>query len=278
MSSSIDELLQSATKELSSVAQSLHLKPRMESELLLSFVLKLPRIYLHTHSTQILESTLVQHYLSLIALRKQGTPLEYITQSASFYGYDFFVNPSVLIPRPETEILIDKARELIHTHHIHSIVEVGIGSGIITATLAKLEPQCRFFATDVSQEALYVAQKNIITYAPNADITLCHCSIIPPDVPPFELLISNPPYIRDDYPIEKPLLFEPHLALFGGKDGLDVYRKILQAIKTHTNIWLLCEMGYDQKEAISELLRDALNVSFYKDLSGWDRGFSAYFA
>lgn len=93
----------------------------------------------------------------------------------------------------------------------------------------------------------------------------------------FELLISNPPYIRDDYPISKPLRYEPQIALFGGKDGLDVYREILKTIEGRTNIWLLCEMGYDQKEAMGILLQNAKNVEFYKDLSGWDRGFSAYF-
>ena len=278
MKSSIDELLQTATIELSSVAKTLSLKPRFESEILLSFVLKVPRIYLHTHSTQYIETALKEHFFSLIALRKKGTPIEYITQNASFYGYDFFVNPNVLIPRPETEILIDKAREIIHAYHIHSIAEIGIGSGIITTTLALLEPQCRFFATDISQKALQVAQKNIATFAPNADITLHHCSILPANAPHFELLISNPPYISEDYPISRPLLYEPKVALFGGKDGLDVYKEILKEIKKRKNIWLLCEMGFNQKEAISTLLQDAKDVAFYTDLSGLDRGFSAYFA
>ena len=266
MKSSIDELLQTATIELSSVAKTLSLKPRFESEILLSFVLKVPRIYLHTHSTQYIETALKEHFFSLIALRKKGTPI------------DFFVNPNVLIPRPETEILIDKAREIIHAYHIHSIAEIGIGSGIITTTLALLEPQCRFFATDISQKALQVAQKNIATFAPNADITLHHCSILPANAPHFELLISNPPYISEDYPISKPLLYEPKVALFGGKDGLDVYKEILKEIKKRKNIWLLCEMGFNQKEAISTLLQDAKDVAFYTDLSGLDRGFSAYFA
>ncbi|CUU40494.1 MULTISPECIES: peptide chain release factor N(5)-glutamine methyltransferase [Helicobacter] len=277
MKHSIDELLQRATSDLSLVAQNLSLKPKMESEILLGFVLDVPRIYLHTHGAQIIESTLATHFLSLVSRRKNGMPIEYLTQKASFYGFDFFVNPSVLIPRPESEILIDKARELIHKHNITSIAEIGIGSGILTTTLARLEPQCRFFATDISQEALYVARQNIATHAPNADITLHHCSILPPDMSSFELLISNPPYIRDDYPISKPLRYEPQIALFGGKDGLDVYREILKTIEGRTNIWLLCEMGYDQKEAMGILLQNAKNVEFYKDLSGWDRGFSAYF-
>ncbi len=279
MKCSIESLLKQATLELRQVAQSLYLKPQMESEILLSFLLQVPRVYLHTHSTQYIESTTAKSYFALINERKSGKPIEYITQSANFYGRAFFVNPDVLIPRPETEMLIDIAHHLINTHHIQSIAEIGIGSGIITTTLALISPTCHFFATDISKAALKVAQKNIATYAPNANITLQHCDILPSPAPSFDLLISNPPYIEDDYPISRALNFEPKTALFGGKDGLDIYRQIFKHLSEVSNVWLLCEIGYNQKQALSTMLANAnaQNIVFHKDLSGWDRCVCAYF-
>lgn len=279
MKYSIDTLLQNAVLELKSADIGFDIKPRMESEILLSFILNVPRTYLHTHNTQNIKDSVVENYMKLVAMRKRGKPIEYITQNASFYGRNFYVNSSVLIPRPETEILIDKASELISTYHLKHIVEVGIGSGIITTTLALMHPQCHFFATDISKKALKVAKKNINTYAKNANITLSHSSILPPNAPPFDLLISNPPYIKNDYSINKSLCFEPSIALFGGEDGLDVYRAIFDRISSCHQIWILCEIGYDQKTPIATMLHNlqAQNIEFYKDLSGWDRGFCAYF-
>lgn len=277
MKSSIEALLKQGSLELQNVAEELNLKPHFESEILLAFTLKKPRVYLHTHTKDSVESPLAEHYLSLIKMRKNGMPIEYITQSASFYGYEFFVNPDVLIPRPETELLIEEARAIIEAHNIRSIAEIGIGSGVITTTLARLMPQCHFFATDISLEALNVAKQNIATHAKEANITLRHCAYLPNDMPNFELLVSNPPYIEEGYPISKPLTFEPKVALFGGKDGLDVYREIIKLVSNYSNVWLVCEIGYNQKAALEALLKGAKHIHFFKDLSGLDRGFSAYF-
>lgn len=276
---SIDTLLKKGVSELSQVALTFGLKPRFESEILLGFVLNVPRVYLHTHNAHYIESNVAQEYLQCIAMRKSGMPVEYITQSAHFYGRRFYVNRSVLVPRPESEILIDKADALIKAHHIRSIVEIGIGSGILSITLALMHPQCRFFATDISEDAINVAAKNIAHLSPDADITLSCCSILPQNPPTFGLLISNPPYIKDNYAISKPLTFEPKIALFGGQDGLDMYRQIIDVCLAHSPVWLLCEMGYDQKDDMNTLLTSnkAINITFYKDLSGLDRGFIAYF-
>lgn len=274
MTYSIDTLLDSATSTLSQVAQSLHLKPRFESELLLSFVLKVDRVYLHTHSTQSVNPTQAKHFLSLVEERAKGKPIEYITQSASFYEHTFYVNESVLIPRPESEILIQKGSKLITEQKIESIAEVGIGSGILSITLSLLHPQCRFFATDISQKALEVTQKNIHSLAPDSNITLKHCSLLPSSWQDIELIISNPPYICDDYPISLPLTYEPSIALFGGKDGLDILKALIVEAKNR-KAFLLCEIGYDQKNALEQILtqHNAKDIEFYKDLSGLDRGF-----
>lgn len=274
---SIDALLEDSISRLCQADVTFELKPRYESELLLSFLLGVSRTYLHTHSTQNIESTLVQRFYTLINERAKGKPIEYITHQANFYGRSFYVDERVLIPRPETEILIDKADEIIKKQKLDFIAEVGVGSGIITTTLALLHPQCHFFATDISEQALEVSKRNIITYAPNADITLQCCSLLPSHIVP-QLIISNPPYIRDDYPISAPLHYEPKIALFGGKDGLDILKSLIDECTTR-QVWLLCEMGYDQKAALEHILEQngAKHICFYKDLSGWDRGFSAYF-
>lgn len=274
MTHSIDTLLDSAIFKLSQVAESLKLKPRFESELLLSFVLKVERIYLHTHNSQNVDTIQAEYFLALVEERAKGKPIEYITQSASFYEHTFYVNESVLIPRPESEILIQKASELIAQHKIESIAEVGIGSGILSITLSLLHPQCRFFATDISQKALKVAQDNINTLAPSSNIKLKHCSLLPSSRQDIELIISNPPYICDDYPINLPLTYEPSIALFGGKDGLDILKALIREAKNR-QAYLLCEIGYDQKNALTQLLaqHNAKAIHFYKDLSGLDRGF-----
>lgn len=274
MAYSIKTLLDSATLKLSQVAESLHLRPRFESELLLSFVLKVERIYLHTHSSQNVNPAQAEYFLTLIRQRAKGKPIEYITQSASFYEHTFYVDDSVLIPRPESEILIQKASELIAGHNIKSIAEVGIGSGILSITLSLLHPQCHFFATDISQKALEVAQKNINALAPDSNITLKHCSLLPSLWQDIQLIISNPPYICESYPTSLPLTYEPSIALFGGKDGLDILKALILEAK-HRQAYLLCEIGYDQKNALEQILTEhnAKDIEFYKDLSGLDRGF-----
>ncbi|MCX2717869.1 peptide chain release factor N(5)-glutamine methyltransferase [Helicobacter sp. MIT 21-1697] len=274
---SIDTLLEDSISRLCQADATFELKPRYESELLLSFLLGVPRTYLHTHSTQNIESALVQRFYTLINERAKGKPIEYITHQANFYGRSFYVDERVLIPRPETEILIDKADEIIKKQKLDSIAEVGIGSGIITTTLALLHPQCQFFATDISEQAIEVSKRNITTYVPNANITLQCCSLLPSHITP-QLIISNPPYIKDDYPISTPLRYEPKIALFAGKDGLETLKSLINECATR-QVWLLCEMGYDQKAALEHILEQngAKHICFYKDLSGWDRAFSAYF-
>ena len=274
---SIDELLEDSISRLSQSDVTFELKPRYESEILLSFLLGVPRTYLHTHSAQNIESTLAQRFYTLINERAKGKPIEYITRQASFYERSFYVDERVLIPRPETEILIDNANEIIKGEKVNFIAEVGVGSGIITTTLAIMHPQCYFFATDISEQALEVSKLNIATYAPNANITLQCCSLLPAHINP-QLIISNPPYIKDDYPISAPLHYEPKIALFGGKDGLGILKSLINECATR-KVWLLCEIGYDQKDALEHILLQsrAKNITFYKDLSGWDRGFSAYF-
>ncbi len=281
MSLCIAQALKNASSTLkeASLKYQFALREHLESELLLAFVLQQPRVYLHTHGTDILDDETFKRFEHCIALRAQGTPIEYITNQVSFYGRDFFVNPHTLIPRPETEILIDVASEIITSHHLTQIVEIGTGSGIISTTLAIKCPESHFIATDINTEILKVAHKNISYYHLGDRITLLQNNILRDPFPqPCEILISNPPYIKDRYPISKPLTYEPPHALFGGEDGLDILLALIN-VAAQNHLWLVCEIGYDQKAILSEILEkhQAQNIMFYKDLSGWDRGFSAYF-
>lgn len=277
----IAQALKNASFKLkeASIRHQFELREHLESEILLAFVLQQPRVYLHTHSTDILDDVFLKRFEHCIALRAQGEPIEYITNQVSFYERDFFVNPHTLIPRPETEILIDIASQIITAHHLTRIVEIGTGSGIISTTLAIKCPKSHFIATDINAEILKVAQKNITHYHLNEHITLLQHNILYDPLPkPCEILISNPPYIKDHYPISKPLTYEPPHALFGGKEGLDVILALIR-VAAQNHLWLVCEIGYDQKAILSEILEkyQAQKVAFYKDLSGWDRGFSAKF-
>lgn len=296
---SLHILLESATHTLLEAARALGipLRARLESELLLAHVLQLSRIDIHTHPERKVSACDAHKFLEYVARRAQGEPIEYIIQSVSFYGRDFYVDNRVLIPRPETEMLVDLASTLIHTYDFHTVVEVGVGSGALIATLAKIHPQCRFIGTDISEEALAVARQNV---EKAKNINLLHCSLLDHSALSadkqyymqendlqkicatrdtcVELIISNPPYIADDYPISIPLRYEPSIALFGGSDGLDILYSLINEAAMR-KVWLLCEMGYDQKERIECILHDlnGQDVQFYKDLNGFWRGFMVKF-
>lgn len=285
MNSEIDSVLRKGAQKLQNAFDTLRLeaRARLESEILLAHILQVPRIYLHTYPQKPLLDSQIEHFYSLIEQRAQGKPIEYLTYKAQFYGLDFALTEDVLIPRPETEILVDKAREIIARENPSFIAEVGVGSGVITTTLATLHPHCHYLATDINPKALQITRSNINTHAPNANITLVQCSILNclEQMPHFrpQVILSNPPYIAQDYPLPKPVSFEPANALFAGIDGLEILKLLISESARLKKVWLVCEMGYDQKAPLRDILKShkAKNVEFYQDLSGLDRGFVAYF-
>lgn len=284
MSCSCDSLLRYATEKLQIAFSKLKLdaRARLESELLLAHILQVSRVFLHTHPEKTLSDSQKEQFLSLIEQRAQGKPIEYLTLKAQFYSQEFAIQEGVLIPRPETEILVDKAHQLIIQQNLHSIAEVGVGSGVITIMLASFHPHKHFLATDINPKALELTESNIATHIKDADITLAHCSLLEclPQMPHFQpqIIISNPPYIAHNECLQKPLSFEPTNALFAGQDGLEILKLLIQE-SARLKVWLLCEIGYRQKSSLEHILRKyhAKNVCFYKDLSGLDRGFVAYF-
>lgn len=253
----------------------------LESEILLSFAMDCTREWLHTWGDREIEACELDIFKECISRRNSGEPIEYITQSASFYGHTFYVDERVLIPRPESEILIEKARVIIADNAIKNIAEIGTGSGIISIVLGMLCPDINIIATDISDLAIEVAQSNIEQFNTRSNkleerIHLVHTNLLDGVEGEIEFLVSNPPYIARDYPLEKNVLYEPKTALFGGVLGDEILKDIIKLARDRNIKFLACEMGYDQKESLEAYLKECgYEAVFYQDLSGLDRGFVA---
>lgn len=226
------------------------------------------------------DKSLEYEFISRIEKRKKHIPLQYIINKQNFYGLDLYVNESVLIPRYDTENIVDCIVKDFEESKDISVLDLCTGSGCIAISLKKNGFE-KVFALDISDKALEVAKHN--AYIHNADITFIKSDLykeLPNDIR-FDLIVSNPPYIRTGE-IEKlddeVKDFEPKLALDGGKDGLDFYKKILNLSKDfiNKNGSLYFEIGYDQAKDVVDLAKKEgyYNIKIIKDLSGKDRGIS----
>ena len=258
----IDEALQEAVKILQDME-----RPRLEAEILLSYIIQKDRIYLHAHPEEIVETA---SFFALVQRRATGEPVEYLTGRVSFFGEEFFIEPGVLIPRPETEILIEKvANELCGNERV---AEIGTGSGVIAIMLKKLLPNLQIVATDISPKAIALAKKNAVLHGVKIEFLLT--SYLDGITKPIDVIVSNPPYIKRSYELPKSVRYEPESALFGGEEGDEVLRHIVDIFMQSPAKLLACEMGYDQRMAMQEYMQDkGLEPHFYKDLAGLDRGF-----
>lgn len=253
--------------------------PRLEADLLLAKVLDLPRVRLYSSWDRVLTPIELQQYRELIAKRVQGWPNAYLVGKRAFLSWDFSVTPAVLVPRPETEILVEAVYDRVRSREALVGVDVGTGSGIIAITLAKLLPQSTWYASDISPEALEVAAVNARNLGVESRITFHSGDLLEPYLKEqlrFDLILANPPYIpTGDLPSLAPeVQKEPLQALDGGSDGLEVYRRLLpQAVSLLNNDGLIAvEHGYDQRERLEGIFRQAGLVSnSLKDLAGMDR-------
>ena len=267
---SIKKVLNWAEKQLQQSCE----RPRFESELLLAYHLKVDRTYLHAFDDREVKD--VELFKLLVSRRADHEPYEYIVGSASFYDIKLDVEFGVLIPRPETEILIDLVSEIIEREKITSIAEVGVGSGAISIVLARKFPKLEITATDISYMAIKVARKNIERFNIEDRITVIKSNILDEVKTPLELVVSNPPYIANGFKLEKNIgEYEPKEALFGGEVGDELLKQIVLDVQARGIKYLACEMGYDQKEPMTNFFKKigVKSYEFYKDLAGFDRGF-----
>lgn len=248
--------------------------PRKEAEMLLAHATGLSRLSLHAYPERLVESGA---YRGMIARRAGYEPVEYIIGEVSFYGEMFVIAPGALIPRPETELLIDRFAEATAHRASPRIVEVGSGSGAVSVILARLRPDARITAVDISPDALRVTQSNIARFGVADRVTTLLSDLLAGVEGPIDALISNPPYIADAAPLGRSLDYEPPLALFGGERGDELLvRLITQAVDRAVPV-IACEMGYDQRASMERLFETlgGYDVTFYRDYAGLDRGFVA---
>ena len=253
-------------------------RPAFEAELLLAYHLQKDRTYLLIHDMDSFVD--VDDFQKLIRRRTAHEPYEYIVGSASFYDIHLEVEEGVLIPRPETEILIDLVADIIEKENIISIAEIGVGSGAISVVLARKFPNLQIIATDICDMPLKVAGKNIETFGLSKQIELRKSNLLDEVAEALELVVSNPPYIAEDFLLESNVIdYEPKEALFGGRVGDELLKQIILDVKDRGVKYLACEMGYDQKEPLQEFVNEigVKSIKFYKDLAGFDRGFVIVF-
>ncbi len=260
-------------------ARRLHpTSPRLEAELLLAHLLQRARPYLLAHPEASLTPEQAATYAAHIARRAGGEPLPYITGRVEFYGLDFTVTPAVLIPRPETELLVEEALVWLQDHPQATAADIGAGSGCIAVTLAVQTPALRLIATDCSLAALSVARANAERHGVAVRITFLEGDLLAPLLAPVELLVSNPPYVAEDEwdALPSSVRREPRAALLAGPEGLDALRRLLgQAPEfLRSGGLLLIEIGERQGTAARALAQAAFphaDVRILTDLAGKER-------
>jgi release factor glutamine methyltransferase len=264
----IKNILDKSTKLLKNSSQ----RPRLESEILLSYFLNKDRVSLIINEDLDIEN--YKEFFFLVDRRVKEEPIEYITNKVSFYSENFFVQSGVLIPRPETELLIDEVLKKISKEDVYNIAEIGIGSGIISIMLSKFLPNSNFFGTDILDKPLETTAINIKNHDIK-NIKLIKSNLLDNVSENIDIIVTNPPYIENNFKIDKNLEYEPKQALFGGEVGDELIKKIIDLCFTRNIKILFCEMGYDQKDKIEYYMQDKKykNLSFYKDLNKLDRGF-----
>ncbi|MGP1676462.1 MAG: peptide chain release factor N(5)-glutamine methyltransferase [Burkholderiales bacterium] len=250
--------------------------PQLEARMLLERVLGKTRAWLIAHADEAPGADAVQTFAAMAGRRRQGEPIAYILGEREFYGLEFQVTPAVLIPRPETELLVELALARIPANESVRVLDLGTGSGAIAVALAQARPQARLTAGDVDYAALSLARANATRHRVSVRF-FCGdwFGALPGET--FDLIVANPPYVaaEDPHLAMGDVRFEPQRALVGGADGLDCIRAIVAKARAHLNpgAWLLIEHGYDQAVACRALLEAEgyQEVQTWPDLAGLAR-------
>jgi release factor glutamine methyltransferase len=266
----IADTLKQAIASLMGVSGS----PRLDAEMILAHVLDKPREYLIAHGEVALNEQAASTYTKLLTLRRKGMPIPYILGKRGFFDRDFRLNSHVLIPRPETEHLVEAALEWAQGRSKLHIIDVGTGSGVIALSIAVRLPESTIIASDVSAAALLVARENGTGLT---NVTYLQSDLLDGVVGMFDIICANLPYIATaEMNLLEVAKFEPHVALDGGSDGLVLIRRLLTQAPSQLRSpgLMLLEIGADQGEAAAQLARAAFpqaQVSVIKDYGKLDR-------
>lgn len=253
--------------------------PKLKARLLMQFVLNQSRQYLMVYDEKKLTQEQEKRYLEAVEKLIKGIPLQHITHRQEFMKMDFYVNNHVLIPRPDTEVLVEEVIQIAKKINAKKILDLCTGSGAIAISLAKYIEGSQITATDISREALEIAELNAKRQQVDKQIAFLQSDLFE-DLPreKYDIIVSNPPYIKKEMikTLDKEVQKEPYIALDGGKDGLNFYCKIIQQAYEFLKYrgYLCLEIGYDQKIDVIELIeQEEKYVGTYgkKDLYGNDR-------
>lgn len=252
-------------------------EPILKAKILLAFVLCKTKEYLLINQNEEINKDIIKIYETNIEKIINGFPIQYITNKKEFMGLDFFVNESVLIPRNDTEILVEESLNIIKKHNMHEILDLCTGSGAIAVSIAKNIENAKIIATDISEEALKIAKKNAIQNNVFEKVKFQKSNMFEKINSKFDIIVSNPPYIETKTikELSEEVQKEPYIALNGGQDGLDFYKIIAENAKMflNKNGHLTLEIGYNQKESVIKILKnyEYKNIYTKKDLGGNDR-------
>ncbi len=269
----IQLVLREAAAELADSAT-----PRLDAEVLLAHVLNLDRPELYRDSKRTLKSAELKDFRVCIGRRKKGEPVAYITGKKEFWSLPFRVNRHVLIPRPETEILVEETMRICRDRRCGRILEIGTGSGAISVALAATLKGIEITATDISAEALRVASENAALNGVADRITFLEGNLYEPVHNTFDLIVSNPPYIpeRDFAQLSIGVReFEPACALVAGRSGTEFHKGLIEGAQGHliSGGWLIMEFGAGQENQLEDLLVRAYfsDIGFFRDYAGFFR-------
>ena len=254
-------------------------EPNLKSRLIMQYVLNKPRQYLIVYDNQVLTLREEVNYFKAIKRLTLGEPIQHITHHQEFMKLNFYVNEDVLIPRQDTEILVEEVIKIAKKINAKSILDMCTGSGAIAVSLAKYLPNTEITAIDISKKSLEIAKKNAKSNEVENQITFIESDLfdkIPNEK--YDIIVSNPPYIKKDVikTLTKEVQKEPKIALDGGIDGLDFYRKIVKQAENHLKYkgYICLEIGYDQRQDVIKIINDErkyINTYSKKDLYDNDR-------
>ena len=254
MSERIDSAIRWARSRIEACSDS----ARLDAELLLAHCLDKPRSYLYSHPEEQLNAACWQLYQELVERRLEPTPIAYLLGTREFYSLQFNTRSQALVPRPETELLVEQALLLISPHQTMQVCDLGTGSGIIAITLKTERPLAQVYATDVDPACLELARENALQHRVDIEWIESDWYRKLPEALRFDLIVSNPPYIAADHPFlgQGDLPAEPQLALTPGSTGLEALQIIITGAHLHLvdGGYLVLEHGYDQQAAVAELL------------------------